>query len=98
MPQSISDLGYASRMKLRRILVTLFFLLFFSLPIYAQSWTTKLDKDIRFYQSTELGIVIAGTEKSVYAIDGSNGDILWRRKDTSLDETDVDNNAQLRRL
>jgi len=33
--------------------------------------------------------VIAGTEKSLYAIDGSSGEILWRRKDTSLDETDV---------
>jgi outer membrane protein assembly factor BamB len=76
-------------MKLRRILVTLLFLLFFSLPVFAQSWSTKLDKDIRFYQSTELGIVIAGTEKSLYALDGSTGEILWRRKDTSLDETDV---------
>ena len=89
MPQSISDLGYASRMKLRRTLVTLLFLLFFSLPVFAQSWSIKLDKDIRFYQSTELGIVIAGTEKSLYALDGSTGEILWRRKDTSLDETDV---------
>jgi len=89
MPQSISDLGYASRMKLRRTLVTLLFLLFFSLPVFAQSWSIKLDKDIRFYQLTELGIVIAGTEKSLYALDGSTGEILWRRKDTSLDETDV---------
>jgi outer membrane protein assembly factor BamB len=76
-------------MKLRRTLVTLLFLLFFSLPVFAQSWSIKLDKDIRFYQSTELGIVIAGTEKSLYALDGSTGEILWRRKDTSLDETDV---------
>jgi outer membrane protein assembly factor BamB len=36
-----------------------------------------------------MGIVIAGTEKSLYAIDGAGGQILWRRKDTSLDETDV---------
>jgi len=63
--------------------------LFFSLSVSAQSWTTKLDKDIRFYQTTEMGVVIAGTEKSLYAIDGSTGDTLWRRKDTSLDETDV---------
>ena len=76
-------------MKLRRTLVTLLFLLFFSLPVFAQSWSIKLDKDIRFYQLTELGIVIAGTEKSLYALDGSTGEILWRRKDTSLDETDV---------
>src|ERR687891_1807541 len=67
----------------------LLLLLFSSLPVFAQSWTTKLDKDVRFYQPTEMGVVVAGTEKSLYAIDGSTGDTLWRRKDTSLDETDV---------
>jgi outer membrane protein assembly factor BamB len=53
------------------------------------SWTAKLDKDVRFYQPTEMGVVVVGTEKSLYAIDGSTGETLWRRKDTSLDETDV---------
>ena len=67
----------------------LLLLIFSSLPAFAQSWTAKLDKDIRFYQSTEMGVVVAGTEKSLYAIDGSTGEVLWRRKDTSLDETDV---------
>ena len=67
----------------------LLLLLFSSLPVFAQSWTTKLDKDIRFYQPTEMGVVVAGTEKSLYAIDGATGETLWRRKDTSLDETDV---------
>ena len=70
-------------------LLLLFLISFTSLPVFAQSWTTKLDNDIRFYQSTEMGVVIAGTEKSLYAIDGAGGQILWRRKDTSLDETDV---------
>jgi outer membrane protein assembly factor BamB len=60
-----------------------------SLPVHAQSWTAKLDKDITFYQPTEMGVLIVGTEKSLYAIDASTGDTLWRRKDTSLDETDV---------
>src|SRR5689334_14556437 len=73
----------------RSLGLTLFFLLFSSLPVFAQSWSIKLDKDVRFYQSTELGVVIAGTEKSLYALDGESGEILWRRKDTSLDETDV---------
>jgi outer membrane protein assembly factor BamB len=36
-----------------------------------------------------MGVLIAGTEKSVYGLDASTGDVLWRRKDTSLDETDV---------
>ena len=55
----------------------------------AQSWTTKLDKNVRFYQTTELGVVLVGTEKSLYAVDGATGETLWRRKDVSFDETDV---------
>ncbi len=77
-------------MKLSRTVVpSLLLLLLSSLPAFAQSWTAKLDKDIRFYQPTEMGLVIAGTEKSLYAIDASTGETLWRRKDTSLEETDV---------
>src|SRR5215212_3993042 len=86
MRQSISDLGYPSRMKLSR---SVLLILLFSLNAFAQSWTAKLDKDIRFYQTTEMGIVVASTYISLYAIDGSSGEILWHRKDTSLDETDV---------
>ena len=71
-----------------KFLFCLLFLLFSSLPTFAQ-WTLKLDKDVRFYQLTEMGIIIAGTEKSLYAIDAANGETLWHRKDTSLDETDV---------
>ena len=55
----------------------------------AQGWTTKLDKDVRFYQPTDMGVLIVGTEKSLYAIDGATGETIWQRKDTSLDETDV---------
>jgi outer membrane protein assembly factor BamB len=55
----------------------------------AQAWTAKLDKTVRFYQTTDLGVVLVGTEKSLYAIDGQNGETLWRHKDVSLDETDV---------
>jgi outer membrane protein assembly factor BamB len=68
------------------------FLLFFvllPLPVFAQSWTLKLDKDVRFYQPTELGVLIVGTEKSLYAINSATGEELWRRKDVELDETDV---------
>lgn len=59
------------------------------LPVLAQSWTAKFDKDVRFYQPTELGVLIVGTEKSLYAIDGATGEELWRRKDVSLEETDI---------
>ncbi len=55
----------------------------------AQTWTAKLDKDVRFYQTTDLGVLLVGTEKTLYALDGATGETLWRRKDASLDETDV---------
>jgi len=55
----------------------------------APGWTTKLDGRVRFYQLTELGVLIAGTEDSLYGIDGETGSVLWRRKGLRLDETDV---------
>ncbi len=61
-----------------------------AIPIRAQTWTAKLDDTVRFYQSTDVGAVVVGTKKSLYAVDGTTGDILWRRKDASgLDENDV---------
>ena len=74
-------------MKLYRIL--LFIVVLIPAPVCAQSWSAKLDKDVRFYQPTELGVLVVGTEKSLYAIDSSTGDVLWRRKDVELDETDI---------
>jgi outer membrane protein assembly factor BamB len=74
-------------MKLYPIL--LFMVVLIPLPVLAQSWTAKLDKDVRFYQPTEFGILLAGTEKSLYAIDAETGNTLWRRKDVELDETDI---------
>jgi hypothetical protein len=74
---------------MRMYVLTIALLLASSLPTFAQSWTAKLDKDVRFYQTTELGVLIVGTEKSLYAIDSSNGEVLWRRKDAALEETDV---------
>ncbi|HKP46342.1 MAG TPA: PQQ-binding-like beta-propeller repeat protein, partial [Pyrinomonadaceae bacterium] len=57
--------------------------------IHAQAWSAKLDKDVRFYQATDVGVIVAGTEKSLYAVDAANGDVLWRRRDVDLDENDV---------
>ncbi len=55
----------------------------------AQRWAAKLDRPVRFYQTTELGVLLVATEKSLYAIDSASGEIVWRRKNTRLDETDV---------
>ena len=81
-------------MKSHRILIRsywlfLLILVLIPVPVRAQSWTAKLDKDVRFYQPTELGVLVVGTEKSLYALDSATGEELWRRKDVSLEETDV---------
>jgi outer membrane protein assembly factor BamB len=55
----------------------------------ATRWSAKLDSDVRFYQSTELGVLVVGTDKSLYGVDAEYGDVLWRRKNVRLDETDV---------
>ncbi len=74
---------------MRKLLFLLALMFSFASQAEAQTWTTKLDKPVRFYQTTDMGVVIVGTEKSVYAVDGATGDILWRRKDAELDENDV---------
>src|SRR5262245_52652021 len=55
----------------------------------SSNWTSKFDSKVSFHQTTELGALIVGTEKSLYAVDGETGEVLWRRKDVRLDESDV---------
>lgn len=55
----------------------------------ATRWSAKLDADVRFYQTTELGVLVVGTEKSLYGLDAESGEVIWRRKNVRLDETDV---------
>jgi outer membrane protein assembly factor BamB len=52
-------------------------------------WSAKLDGEVRFYQMTELGVLVVGTEKSLYAVSGETGEVLWRRKGVRVGETDV---------
>ncbi|HEX8117366.1 MAG TPA: hypothetical protein VF521_08840, partial [Pyrinomonadaceae bacterium] len=54
-----------------------------------EPWSTKLDGGVRFYQTTDVGVLVVGTEKSLYGLEAETGDVLWRRKDARLDETDV---------
>ncbi len=55
----------------------------------AAPWSAKLDGEVRFYQSTEVGVLLVGTEKSLYGLDAETGEVLWRRRDARLEETDV---------
>src|ERR1041385_2230439 len=53
------------------------------------AWQARLDSNIRFYQTTDFGVVLAGTERSLYAIDGQTGERIWRRETGRINETAV---------
>ena len=62
----------------------------FSLSAIAQpAWQANLDSKIRFYQTTDFGIVLAGTERSLYAVDGQTGERIWRRETGRINETAI---------
>ncbi|HEX8734325.1 MAG TPA: PQQ-binding-like beta-propeller repeat protein [Pyrinomonadaceae bacterium] len=52
-------------------------------------WQSNLDGKVRFYQTTDFGILLAGSENSLYALDGRTGERLWRRQHRGLDETSI---------
>ncbi|MCY7377525.1 MAG: PQQ-binding-like beta-propeller repeat protein [Pyrinomonadaceae bacterium] len=63
---------------------------FFAANANAQTvWQANLDSKIQFYQTTDFGILLAGTENSLFAIDGQTGERLWRKKTRGLDETSI---------
>ena len=82
---------YLKKVTVQRLAGIALLLMIGTVPAMSTSerWSTKLDGRVLFYQATELGLVVTGTEKSLYAIDGESGDILWRRKNARLDETDL---------
>lgn len=64
--------------------------LFAAISLNAQPlWQTKLDSKVQFYQTTDFGVLLVGTENSLYAVDGNTGETVWRRKHKGLDETSI---------
>lgn len=64
--------------------------LFAAIPLNAQPvWQAKLDAKIQFYQTTDFGVLLVGTENSLYAVDGNTGETVWRRRHKGLDETSI---------
>ncbi len=75
-------------MKVSALLLCL--LCLFSVTSQAQPvWQANLDGKVQFYQTTDFGIVIAGSENSLFALDGQTGERLWRKKTKGLDETSI---------
>ncbi len=52
-------------------------------------WQSNLDSKIQFYQTTDFGILLAGTNNSLYGIDGKTGQRLWKRSHRGLNETSI---------
>ena len=63
--------------------------LFSALTFAQTAWQSNLDSHIRFYQTTDFGILLAGSDKSLYAIDGRSGERIWRRSTGKVDETSI---------
>jgi outer membrane protein assembly factor BamB len=62
----------------------------FAATSFSQSaWQANLDSKVRFYQTTDFGIILAGTERSLYAIDGQTGERIWRQSTGNISETSV---------
>jgi outer membrane protein assembly factor BamB len=63
---------------------------FAAAPSSAQPvWQTNLDGKLLFYQTTDFGLLLAGSENSLYAVDGQTGEMLWRKRTRNLDETSI---------
>ncbi len=75
---------------MKAFVLPLCILYLFATTSFSQSvWQSDLDSKIRSYQTTDFGIVLAGTEKSLYAIDGKSGERIWRRETGKVNETAV---------
>jgi outer membrane protein assembly factor BamB len=62
---------------------------FHSVLFSQPNWQASLDSKVNFYQSTDFGLILAGTEKSLYAVDSQTGSVQWRRKTGKINETAV---------
>lgn len=72
------------------IYVFLWLIFLFALSANAQPvWQSGFDSDIKFYQTTDFGILLVGTNNSLYGVDGKTGQRLWRRNHKGLDETSI---------
>lgn len=73
-----------------KVFFLLCILCFFTFAANAQTvWQTNLGSRVEFYQTTDFGIMLAGTNNSLFAVDGKTGERLWRRDHRGLSETSI---------
>lgn len=66
-----------------------FLLVFLFVSNVFANWDARLDGRVRFYQTTDFGVLIAATERSLYALDGQTGETIWRKNVGNINETAV---------
>ncbi len=75
---------------MKTLFMTCLLCVFAAVSANAQSvWQANLDGKVQFYQTTDFGIVLTGSENSLYAVDGQSGETIWRRKTRGLNETSI---------
>lgn len=74
---------------MKSIVVLSFLLVFLFVSNASANWDARLDGRVRFYQTTDFGVLIAATERSLYALDGQTGETIWRRNVGNINETAV---------
>lgn len=75
---------------MKRSIVLLILINAVAITVLAQeAWQARLDSKIHFYQTTDFSIVLAGTDRSLYALDGQTGERIWRRETGRIEETAV---------
>ena len=83
----LSDFKIKGYNRYMKVVVYLLFLLQLAiLTAHAQpAWQANLDSQIRFYQTTDFGIVLAGTDRSLYAVDGQTAGTVGVLGPTRMD-------------
>ncbi len=74
---------------MRALFLCLQLVLFASPAFFQTVWSSDLDSRVRFYQTTDFGTILVGTERNLYAVDGETGMQIWRRATGRINETAV---------
>ncbi|HEX8565271.1 MAG TPA: PQQ-binding-like beta-propeller repeat protein [Pyrinomonadaceae bacterium] len=74
---------------MKSIVALSFLLVFLFVSNAFANWDARLDGRVRFYQTTDFGVLIAATERSLYALDGQTGETIWRRNVGNINETAI---------
>ncbi|MDQ4122840.1 MAG: PQQ-binding-like beta-propeller repeat protein [Acidobacteriota bacterium] len=74
---------------MKSIIALTFLLISLFVSNASAAWDARLDGRVRFYQTTDFGVLIVATDRSLYALDGNTGETVWRKAVGNINETAV---------